>query len=311
MGIKIEWNDEKKTVKLSQRAHIEKFLREFGFDPENVKKVRTPIPLNYEFKTNDGEKVPTSEWDYFKWVGFANWLVTNTRPDFALVTNMCGRYSNNPSADHVKVQKHALRYLASTMDEGITYHGSRDVLMTPYDHRCKLIGFVDSNYGVGNDTMCVSIMMNGGVIVNKVIKQRVVSTSTTHSESMALAAGVKEILWMSDFMKELGNEQGVVRLSGDNRSANLQSTGDYKSSKSDHYRKIQFYVEDNVTNGVVWIDQIPTKENIADIGTKQVAPIEQFERLRDIMMGKTPLLFETEKVKDIKEGKYDDAIKKV
>jgi len=154
-------------------------------------------------------------------------------------------------------------------------------------------------------------MMNGGVIVNKVIKQRVVSTSTTHSESMALAAGVKEILWMSDFMKELGNEQGVVRLSGDNRSANLQSTGDYKSSKSDHYRKIQFYVEDNVTNGVVWIDQIPTKENIADIGTKQVAPIEQFERLRDIMMGKTPLLFETEKVKDIKEGKYDDAIKKV
>ena len=96
---------------------------------------------------------------------------------------------------------------------------------------------------------------------------------------IALAAGARELQWASDMMAELGYEQRT-RLMGDNQSANLQATGDYKSSKSDHYWRIQFYVEDNVRNGLIWIDKVATDDNLADMGTKQVAPIKKFNAMR-------------------------------
>jgi hypothetical protein len=184
--------------------------------------------------------------------------------------------------------KHAMRYLAGTLDVGLTFHGGHDTLSVPYDHRNKLIGYVDSMHGAGADTMCVIIMLNGGAVIWKVLKQRVVTTSTAHSEMIALAAGARELQWATDFMAEIGHEQGTVRVMGDNQSANLQATGDYKSSKSDHYRRVQFYVEDNVNQGLIWIDKVQTANNLADIGTKQVSPISQFQRLRDIAHGITP-----------------------
>ena len=305
LGIKVEWDFEKATVKLSQEAHVIKFLEEFGYDPVKTKKKDTPMPLDVIMEPNEGERVSKEEWDYFKWCGFANWLVSMTRPDMAYVTNMCGRHSHNPGQEHVAVQKHALRYLAGTAKEGLTFHGRSDVIEKPYDHRNKLITFVDSMHGVGNDTMCVIVMMNGGAVVTKVLKQRVVATSTTHSEMIALAAGAKELQWAVDFMAEMGYEQGTVRVLGDNQSANLQSSGDYKSSKSDHYRRVQFYVEDNVRQGIIWIDKVRTEDNIADIGTKQVAPISQFKKLRDIAHGTTLTLVSSKLVEDILSGKYD------
>jgi hypothetical protein len=160
-------------------------------------------------------------------------------------------------------------------------------------------------HGVGADTMCVIVMLNGAAVIWKVLKQRVVTTSTAHSEMIALAAGTRELQWATDFMAEMGYEQSTVRMLGDNQSANLQSTGDYKSSKSDHYRRVQFYVEDNVNQGVVWVDKVSTKDNIADIGTKQVTPVAQFEKLRDIAQGVTPCLVLSDKVKQILEGLYD------
>jgi len=105
-------------------------------------------------------------------------------------------------------------------------------------------------------------------------------------------------------MAETGHPQSTTRVLEDNQSTVLQSTGDYKSSKSDHYRRIQFYIEDNQRKGIIWIDKVPTSDNIADLGTKQVKPIEQFEKLRDRAIGKKPNDYMGAKVKDILNGKY-------
>ena len=69
---------------------------------------------NTKVVANPGRRVLTSEWDTFKWVGYANWLVSMTRVDFAYVTNMIGRHANNPGEEHVQMMKHAMRYLVGT-----------------------------------------------------------------------------------------------------------------------------------------------------------------------------------------------------
>ena len=308
LGIKIEWDLEKCTVKMSQRAHAEKFLEAFGFDVYATATKRTPLPLNVAASENTGRKVGVDEWDYFMWCGFANWLATNTRIDCVGAVNLCGRYAQNPGTEHVSMQKHILRYIAGTLDEGITFHGRSADLCEPYDVVNKLICSVDSDHGgcidTKRSTTSVIVTLNGGPIIWRVLKQRVVTTSTPHSESIALASAIQEIIWARDFMAEIGHEQGTTRVLEDNQSTVLQSTGDYKSSKSDHYRRIQFYIEDNQRKGIIWIDKVPTTDNIADLGTKQVKPIEQFEKLRDRANGKTPYVYMGAKVKDILAGKY-------
>jgi hypothetical protein len=332
LGIRVVWDYEKCTVTLSQRAHVEKFLDEFGFKyPKNgmsyeeamsirqrehggvrseklefTKKKDTPMLGDEDIVANTGRRVLASEWDTFKWVGYANWLVSMTRVDMAAVVNFIGRHANNPGEEHVKAMRHALRYLMGTMDLGLTFHGKQETLSIPYDHTNKLIGYVDSMHGAGPDTMCVVIMLNGAAVIWKVIKQRVVTTSTTHSEMIALAAGARELQWATDFMAEMGYEQSTIRVMGDNQSTNLQATGDYKSSKSDHYRRVQFYVEDAVGQGLMWVDKVATADNIADIGTKQVTPVKQFEKLRDIVQGVTPCIYLSDKVKEILGGMHDN-----
>jgi hypothetical protein len=148
-------------------------------------------------------------------------------------------------------------------------------------------------------------------VIWKVLKQRVVTTSTAHSEMIALGAGTKELTWATDYMAEMGYEQSTIRLMGDNQSANLQASGDYKSSKSDHYRRIQFYVEDNVNQGLIWVDKVATKDNVSDIGTKQVTPAAQFVKLRSIVQGVTPSMVITDEVRDILAGIYDRVPKQV
>jgi hypothetical protein len=308
LGIKVEWNFEKCTVKLTQKAHTEKFLDAFGFDVYATAPKKTPLPLNVQAEENTGRRVGRDEWDYFMWCGFSNWLVTNTRIDCAGAVNLLGRYAQNPGVEHVALQKHVLRYLAGTLDEGITYHGKLSDLSTPYVIKNKLLCHVDSDHGGCRDTKrsttCIIISLNGGPVIWRVTKQRVVTTSTPHSESIALASAVQELVWASDFMAEIGFEQATIRVLEDNQSTVLQASGDYKSGKSDHYRRVQFYIEDNIRRGLIWVDKVPTDHNIADIGTKQVEPIAKFERLRDIASGKIPSVYLGPKVRDILDGKY-------
>ena len=47
LGLKVEWDLEKSTVKLSQRAHCEKLLAEFGYDPASMRTAKTPFPGNF------------------------------------------------------------------------------------------------------------------------------------------------------------------------------------------------------------------------------------------------------------------------
>ena len=308
LGIKIEWDLEELTVKLSQRAHVEKFLDEFNFDPAATKPKPTPLPLNVNARKNEGPRVPKEEWDYFKFCGYANWLAVNTMPGIAGAVNLIGRFSQNPGDEHVNLQKHLLRYLVGHLDEGLTYWGNASVLNSEYNTLGKLVMYVDSDYGGCEDdkrsTTGVIIKLNGAAVIWRALKQRVNTTATSHSEMNALASGIKELVWAVDHMNETGYEQATVRVLEDNQSTLLQATGDFKSGKSDHYRKMQFYCEDNLRKGLYWLDKVHTDDNEADLHTKQVSPVAKYEKLRDRVNGTTPFTYMNQKVKDILNGKY-------
>ena len=79
------------------------------------------------------------------------------------------------------------------------------------------------------------------------------------------------------------NRQVVVYE--DNSACVLQSSGDPQSSKSSHYRRDQATVEELVRSGKMWVQHCPSHLNVADIGTKIVKPIAQYEFLTERLSG--------------------------
>jgi hypothetical protein len=207
----------------------------------------------------------------------------------------------------VKLAKHLLKYVAATMDEGLIYHGNATDLNESYNIVNKLWACCDADHGAcrdtGRSTSGITVMLNGAAVIWSSRRQKVKATSTAHSEMIALDACVKELEWARFMMEELGYKQGCIRCLEDNNSTARQATGDFKSGRSDHYRGLQLYVENAIREGKIWVDRVDTKEQLADLHTKQVEPVRQFIYLRDTTMGKRLGVPVSNTVREILEGR--------
>ena len=102
-------------------------------------------------------------------------------------------------------------------------------------------------------------------------------------------AGTVSVGTSSIVLLRLANGDGLwagnCTVYEDNSACVLQSAGDHQSSKSAHYRRDQATVEELVRSGKMWIQHCPSHLNVADIGTKIVKPISQYEFLTDKLAG--------------------------
>ena len=76
-------------------------------------------------------------------------------------------------------------------------------------------GDVDSSRSTSGYVMTYS----GGVVSWQSRLQKAVALSTTEAEYMAAVEAGKELIWMRDFLSELGMKQGTFLLHCDNQSA--------------------------------------------------------------------------------------------
>ena len=117
----------------------------------------------------------------------------------------------------------------------------------------------------------------------------------------ALMVGM-ELEWLRDLVHELGAPQGCVRVMEDNSGCVALAHGSKDTAKSNHFRRTQSYVEDLVSRGILWLDDVPGIHNPSDIFTKPVEPTAQFCYLRDIIMGRTPVPYVSVGVEAVLNG---------
>ena len=224
--------------------------------------------------------------------------------DLAFSTNILARYAYNPSPEHINYAHRVLRYLAGTVDLGITYHGADAVLNSGgYDITNKILGVVDSDLGSCKDTekstSGLVLMLNGGIVLWRSARQSALSTATAEAECKAAGFAGQQLIPLRDLLSELGFSQPSVRVLEDNSATVTLSMGAAKSGKSGHFRRMVAYLEGLTNRGILWLDYTPSKENPSDILPKSVTPIEQFCRMRDVINGSNPVLFVSQKVKDV------------
>ncbi len=120
LGLKVSRDREKKTIKLSQPAYIDKILAKFHLSQANMS--NTPMK-EILLEPSEKEATAAKREHYQGMTGSIMFSIVETRLDIAFATSVVSQFAKNPSHQHSKVVKTILRYLKATKDTGITYRG--------------------------------------------------------------------------------------------------------------------------------------------------------------------------------------------
>ena len=173
------------------------------------------------------------------------YIAQGLRYDLIYATGQLARPMSKPSKVHLVAAKHALRYLAGTTDFHITYK----------KEGFKLDAFSDSNWANnpdnGKSTSCYLMMLANAPVSFKSNLQSLTAMSTMEAELVASAFAMKEAVFCSNMLTELGfgKEFAQVPLYCDN-TATLHALGNCAfSTMTKHIALRVFYIRELGSEG--------------------------------------------------------------
>jgi hypothetical protein len=156
---------------------------------------------------DEGEEVLGPQVPYLSVVGALMYLANSTRPDIAFAVNLLARHSAKPTQRHWVGVKTVLRYLNGTRDLGLFYSRNQDPI---------LLGYTDAGHlsDPHNDRSQIGfVFLQGGTTISwKSSKHTLISTSTNHSEIIALYEASHEYVWLRRIINHIVQSSGIVYL---------------------------------------------------------------------------------------------------
>ncbi|KAL6326053.1 hypothetical protein AAG906_000928 [Vitis piasezkii] len=249
LGIKIKRTSDE--LILSQSHYVDKILGKFDKDNSGV--ARTPVDVTLHLSKNKGESVSQVEYSRLY------------KTDIAYAVSKPSRYTSNPGAKHWQGIIRVLKYLRFTRDYGLHY--------TRYP--AVLEGYSDANW-ISNvkDSKSHSgyVFTLGGAAVSwKSSKQTVIARSTMESEFIALDKCGEEVEWLRHFLEDIprwSNPVPPICIHCDSQSAIGRAQSNMYNGKSRHIRRRHNTIRQLLSTGVISVDYVKSKDNIADPLTK-------------------------------------------
>ena len=274
LGMDITRDRSAGTIKLSQHRLTADLLSKYNMG--DAKTTDNPANTSIKLSKAEGEPLDTTAFPYSALVGSLLYLSICTRPDIAQAVGALARHMAAPTTVHWTAAKHVLRYLAGTVDYGITFGGATQGL----DVYC------DSDYAGDIDTRrsttAYVFILNGGAITWSSRLQPTVAASTTEAEYIAAAATIKEGLWARKLFKDLGLSITTIPIWSDSQTSIKLLKNPIVSNRSKHIDVVHHFARERVARGEVTFEYVRTDTNIADALTKPV-PTTKFTFCRNGM----------------------------
>ncbi|GEM12880.1 hypothetical protein Rt10032_c34g6897 [Rhodotorula toruloides] len=169
-------------------------------------------------------------------------------------------------------------YIRGTLDYGLEY--------TPDSSPLRgFEAYSDSDWGACPTTSrstvgYVFLLANGAVSWASKLQPRV-TASSTEAEYLGLSHACKETVYLTQLLGKLGfPAEGAAVLYGDNQGANALSKDPQFHNRTRHLRLTEHFVREQVQDGSICVEYIPTARMLADAMTKAL-PAPLFERHRD------------------------------
>jgi hypothetical protein len=155
----------------------------------------------------------------------------------------------------------------------------------------KVSIFIDASFAVHPNMRShsgVCITMGVGVFYSKSTAQKLVTTSSCHAETVALAKGLQQGLWRQYFIESQGYPTTPITVFQDNQSTiKLIENGRPTSELSRYIRIGYFWVPDLMLKKIIKLIYCPTEFMIVDIMTKPLQG-SLVGIMRDRIMGVVP-----------------------
>nr|GEX11236.1 zinc finger, CCHC-type [Tanacetum cinerariifolium] len=191
--------------------------------------------------------------------------VSTPLPDIAFVVGKLSRYTSNPGTQHWQAIQRALKYLKKTMDYRMVYSGYPSVLE----------GYTDaswiSNSKDNSSTSGWVFLLGGGAIFWAFKKQTCITGSTTESEFVAMAAADKEAEWLKILLLEIPlwyKPMASISIHCDSAATLAKAYSQMYNGKSRQLGVRHSMMRELITNGVISIEFVRSKQNLADHLTK-------------------------------------------
>jgi hypothetical protein len=289
LGMRITRDRAARTIKLDQELYVSKALEKFGLDQCTPK--RTP-GSNCQVDSDE----PASDLDqpcelklYQEKVGTLLYAAISTRPDISFAVNKLTQRMQAPTVRDARACDRVFRYLAGTKTLGLLFGRQRvDGSPEAPSSTVSVTAYADADWASDRiDRKSITgwiAMINGDPVSWASKKQKVVSQSSCEAELYAEAAAINETKWLNGLLGEIGVNQSTSPLIyGDNQSTQALSKNGIKSERTKHVAIKYAFIHDEVSNGRVRLQWVPSAEQLADILTKPLAqPLH--ERLRDQLM---------------------------
>jgi hypothetical protein len=249
----------KKGIFLSQRKYVLDLLSETG--KLGAKPCSSPMTPNLQLMR---EGVPFEDpGRYRRLVGKLNYLRV-TRPDIAYSVSVVSQYMSSPTVDHWKAVEQILCYLKGAPGRGIVY--------SDHGHN-KIECYSDSDWaGSKEDRRSTSgycVFFGGNLISWQSKKQQVVSRSSAESEYRAMAKAVCEIVWVHEFLNEVGlNVPIPAKLWCDNQAALHIASNPVFHERTKHIEIDCHFVREKIQRGLISTGYMRTEDQLGDIFTK-------------------------------------------
>jgi len=244
---------------------------------EECKDVKTPMETNFvKVETIHTNEMEDGKRPYRELVGCLMYVMLNTRPDISAAVNYYSRYQETPTTEHWKGLKRILRYLKGTINVYLSFRKNQGPIITVYAD-ADWTGDVDRKSTTG-----FLIELYGNPVCWTTKKQKTVALSSTEAEYVALATASTEVVWIRNFLRELGwkIEEPIIVYEDNQSCIHLLSKCEHQRLK---HIDVKFnFIRDLCSNGIINVVYVPSELQKVDILTKGVV-FAKFEKLRSLI----------------------------
>ena len=259
LGIKISKTSD--GLILSQSHYIEKILKKFKQNDSSP--MRTPVDVNLHLSKNKGKSL--SQQEYAQAIGILMYVMNCTHPDIAYAVSKLSSYTSNPGLDHWKAIVRVLRYLKYTQNYGLHYS----------KYPALLEGYCDANWiSDTKDSKSTSdylFTLGGGAVSWKSSKQMCITRTTMKSKFIVLDKAGEKSEWLRHFLEDIPiwpQPVPAICIHCNSQSTIGRAQSHIYNGKSRHIRRRHNTLRQLLSNGIMTIEYIRSKENIANPLTK-------------------------------------------
>jgi hypothetical protein len=255
MHIKIE----KGRVTVSMTTYLRSVLDELKVKGT----VTTPATVAL-FEINKASRVLTQREakEFHTTVAKLLYLAKRARVDTLLPIAFLSTRVKNPTEQDADKLLRVLKYLNGTAE---------NVLVLQPGNTLVLEGYIDAAFGChpdGKSHTGLVVKLAGCTVLCMSSKQKLVTRDSTESELVGLSDKLMNVVQCNDFLKAQGVECGVPKIYQDNTSTITLVTKGGGKYRTKYMRTRQAFVKERCEAGEVVVENLSTKNMIADMMTK-------------------------------------------